>query len=239
MNQQKVFPVSFLHFTPYKLCVGFLLAVAIGVVGFFCHASIKAIVCIGIEIVLVASIRVQTSQKFPINVLVYGGLILLSSMMALYLTQQVNDATVLHLPLKQIVFGLVIYFILFGVIYAIIGRFRLSIIVGLYMLLFLATLNFYVYQFRGNELIPTDFIGIGTALNVLGQYKLTIPRFVYNSWLLSIFYSFLIMSITPPGKNRCSTACVLNIIVKCIMCVSNMGNSINLYPTFSKRWNME
>ncbi|MBR3994061.1 MAG: sulfatase-like hydrolase/transferase [Clostridia bacterium] len=73
------------------------------------------------------------------------------------------------------------------------GSFRASIIIGTALLVILCLANGFVFQFRGKELSPLDFLSLKTAANVAGQYipKLTHSMFYgIAAWGLSVFMLF-------------------------------------------------
>lgn len=188
-------------FTPKKLCIGSIITVLLCVIGIFNDVSTKVILIFCPLIGLFSAVTFHITNKI-ISYVYYFGTIILTSFVSLYLTQQVNDAAVFHLPYRQILCGMLIGIIVYLILYAITLNIHFSLGIGLFLLLLLSTVNYYVYIFRGNELIPSDFLGIGTAFNVIGQYTITIPRFVYNSWMLAIVYVFALMTFTPQKEQK-------------------------------------
>ncbi|MBR5308673.1 MAG: sulfatase-like hydrolase/transferase, partial [Clostridia bacterium] len=81
------------------------------------------------------------------------------------------------------------------------GNWRSALIIGTLLLLLLCLANGFIYQFRGKELAPLDFMSIKTAVNVAGQYtpRLT-PSMFYGivSWILSVFLLFCFPSVKVP-----------------------------------------
>lgn len=63
-----------------------------------------------------------------------------------------------------------------AVVYAISGSWRVSISVSVVLLALLSTANLFIYQFRSKEFAAMDFLSIGTAANVVGQYKFQMSK---------------------------------------------------------------
>ena len=75
------------------------------------------------------------------------------------------------LTLLQVILNLVWYYLITGVLYLLIGRRKLSAGVALTVFWVLGMANRYVISFRGRTIFPADFLTLGTALNVAGDYS--------------------------------------------------------------------
>lgn len=51
------------------------------------------------------------------------------------------------------------------------GSWRISVSVAVVLLALLSTANIFIYQFRGKEFAAMDLLSVGTAMNVVDQYK--------------------------------------------------------------------
>ncbi len=75
------------------------------------------------------------------------------------------------------------------------ARLKLSFAVASFLLVMLATFNGIIYQFRGKELGPMDFLSLKTAINVASQYKPVITAgmaYGWLAWLWVVFVQFLL-----------------------------------------------
>jgi len=67
------------------------------------------------------------------------------------------------------------------ILYVIFPSIRFSTIGVAGITLFLSTANWFVYHFRGSEIVPIDLISLGTAMNVANQYNFTITANIVYS----------------------------------------------------------
>lgn len=77
--------------------------------------------------------------------------------------------------------------------WAVTGRWRLSVCVSCGLLEFLAFANALVYQTRSKELLPMDLLSFGTAMNVVGQYRLVITNTAAHALLLMAACMFAVV----------------------------------------------
>lgn len=81
-----------------------------------------------------------------------------------------------------------------GILFLFIGKRRTSVIGATFLLMLLATANYFIYQFRGKELSPLDFMSIKTALEVMGTYSFEISKTLFYSWVWWLWISFVSFS---------------------------------------------
>lgn len=74
--------------------------------------------------------------------------------------------------------------LVYGLCLLITGRVKSAVVVASGLLLILATVNDFVFQFRGNLLKPLDFLFVNTAKNVVSQYGIRIQKGMAYGWLL-------------------------------------------------------
>ena len=72
----------------------------------------------------------------------------------------------------------------FGIGLVVTGRLRPAVIGGSLVLMTLATISAFVFQFRGNLLKPVDILFVGTAVNVVSQYLFRLPEGMALAWTL-------------------------------------------------------
>lgn len=115
---------------------------------------------------------------------------LVSSVIGIFLTHHI---TVKRLPfsvqIKKLAANLLCYSIVIVLMFAIFGRMNMACVIGLFLTSLLATVNHYVYLFKGTEFAATDFAAIGTAANVAKNYQLKIERNIIISWCLFVLFS--------------------------------------------------
>ena len=71
-------------------------------------------------------------------------------------------------------------------VFTIINNARISLIISGFLWNILATVDYFIYDFRGTPLYPIDFIKIGTALNVADNYKLSLSDNLIVGWVFFI-----------------------------------------------------
>lgn len=104
---------------------------------------------------------------------------------------------------------------------------RFSFAVGVIPLLLLSLANYYVFSFRGNELNPMDFLAIGIAKNVAGNYNFGWgfnPTCGLFSYLLILQMGFCLKPIQLNRKK-------LTRIISLTLCVAATGLSIARLPS--------
>ncbi len=80
--------------------------------------------------------------------------------------------------------------VFYGICLVILGRVKPAMAVASTLLMVMATADVMLFQFQGNELKPTDFLSIRTAVNVAGHYSLDITIQILRGWLLWLWMMF-------------------------------------------------
>ena len=70
----------------------------------------------------------------------------------------------------------------FGVCLAITGKIAPAVVFASFVLMVMATVNAFVFQFRGNLLKPADLFFVKTAINVAGQYAFEVSQTMATCW---------------------------------------------------------
>lgn len=96
--------------------------------------------------------------------------------------------------------------------------------IGIYILYAIVTIagvaNYYVISFRGAPIMATDLLALGTAMEVTGDYKYTLPDALVTAILMTLF-AVIICSITEqkhPKKKKhifCIRLAVATILAMC------------------------
>ena len=84
----------------------------------------------------------------------------------------------------RVVMNLVCVAVVYGVFLVITGDIRRAVLWASTVLMLLGTLNGFIYEFRGNELKPLDFLSWRTAMNVVSHYSFEIPLPMVWGWLI-------------------------------------------------------
>ncbi len=84
----------------------------------------------------------------------------------------------------RVVMNLVCVAVVYGVFLVITRDIRRAVLWASTVLMLLGTLNGFIYEFRGNELKPLDFLSWRTAMNVVSHYSFEIPLPMVWGWLI-------------------------------------------------------
>ena len=112
-----------------------------------------------------------------------------------------NNSPWSRLSPLQIALNLLWYYIVYGIVLAVVGRVKLSSAIASVMFFILGNVNHYLYAFRGRTLFPGDFLTIGTALNVAGNYDYTPSGTQVITFIIFALYMSALIG-TPHIKGR-------------------------------------
>lgn len=84
--------------------------------------------------------------------------------------------------------------IVFFLIYTVTLKTKVSLIAGSLLLLILSTANYYTFAFRGNEMVPSDILAVGTAMSVAGNYTFTFGKNIVIPWFCFLDFALYINS---------------------------------------------
>lgn len=95
----------------------------------------------------------------------------------------------------MIVWNVVTIFAVFIALWAICGNFRIAGLAGMLLFEVWGIANYLTVDFRGIPIAPNDLMSAGTALNVLGGYRLTIRMKLAAFFALSVLVLMLLLRI--------------------------------------------
>lgn len=191
MEKKKIFGNSTaisLHFPAKKFYIGVFPTVLFLILCLSAGASIKASAFLCAALLFLASLRIQCSQQIArlLNLI----WTICTPAVTLLLTQLLLNVGLDALDLRRIVLGMVCGGILLVFLLLCIMNLRAAVIGTIWILLALSAVNHFVFSFRGSEFAPYDFLAVGTAAAVAGQYTFSVsPSFAY-ACMLGILYCF-------------------------------------------------
>lgn len=112
----------------------------------------------------------------------------------------VSEESYLILGHFRIVMNFVCVAVVYGICLTVTGEIKPAVAVASGLLLVMATVNAFLFQFRGNELKPLDFLSVQTALNVVDQYAFRIQPEMLYSWLLWLWMMFCLHALPPADQ---------------------------------------
>lgn len=84
---------------------------------------------------------------------------------------------------KNFLLNTLCFAIVFLVLFSVTGYIRFSVLVGSLIFLLFMTVDYYVILFRAREITPFDFLSIGTAMNVAGEFKFSVGTSLVAAWV--------------------------------------------------------
>lgn len=76
-------------------------------------------------------------------------------------------------PILQVV-NILFFYLLFGLLFLITGRGKIAGMIGCSIPMAVGIANYYVVCFRGSPILPWDFLSLGTAMSVTGNYEFSV-----------------------------------------------------------------
>ncbi len=140
--------------------------------------------------------------------------VVLSSVFSTHMVQYLllNDELRAKIKDDKLWLNIVCCMVLYTGIQAITNHIGVTCLISHTILMVLATVNYFVFMFRGNEFIFSDIRSAATGLSVAGNYTFTIDdRAVYVILLSTLFFAFV---------NKCKISFVVKKIWMRAVCVS-------------------
>lgn len=183
----------------------------------FCstNASPLTIVILSAMSLGVSLIEIECTQNIArvLNIM----WVMMTAIALLFLSQLLLNERMLSLGAIRIILGTMCIGIVLLLIYIISCDYRITVIVTTLFLMSLTLTNYFVVNFRGNELTPTDIFAVGTAINVASEYEYSVGAPVIYAMLLAIIWIVAGFSIPRIKINRNIRKMVIGIVVEVIM----------------------
>ncbi len=181
--------------TKSRLITGCVLAIVSLVSCIWIAESLKAGIFFAAAFLLITPFTFRMEFSPRLTALLYGGLAVCFAAATLFMSQLAVDQLVTHLPVWRMLLGILLCLIPILLIYAISLNYRLSVLISSLALLLLTSINTYVYLFRGNELTLSDFLSVGTAVNVVTAYSVVVPKNLLFAWLFFVLTMLFLYGI--------------------------------------------
>lgn len=139
-----------------------------------------------------------------------------------WIMERFNDVPITSLMDTPLYFSmnLIVYFTLLITFYLITNRTKASTLLLCVSTFILGCVSYYVNIFRGAPLYPSDFLSIGTALNVANNYQLTVTLMVLNNLLLLMAFCVPICMLE--NKKGVPLKARLAVLLVTIMCFGSI-----------------
>lgn len=106
---------------------------------------------------------------------------------AFYMVEHFTKNSLLTIYPLSIVFNIILYYAVFGVLYFIFGNKKIVTVFYLVLAYIVGAANYFVLSFRGNPILPSDIASIGTAKNVATNYTYTITTAFISNLILLLY----------------------------------------------------
>lgn len=169
-----------------KFYIGLILALVSLLACLAVGASMKAGVLFCAMFLVLAPLKIECAESAAkwLN-WIWG---VAATVVVVALTQLLLNQKTLSLGMFKIFMGALCVSIAMVFFLILTANLRVSVISGILALMLLATVNYYVFRFRGNEFAPYDFFAVKTALAVAGEYSFAVDApFVY-AWAFATIY---------------------------------------------------
>ena len=138
---------------------------------------------------------------------------LVAPLFIFWIVERFTDNSLRGIASAELVFNILVYYMFFGVLYILLYYRKLSTTVGMAFFYIAALANYYVLQFKGSPIVPSDFKSAGTAAGVAGNYTYTIqPVFIWNALFVLLFIGVLLRTKATremKWKSRIAMGCII------------------------------
>lgn len=123
-----------------------------------------------------------------------GLFLMLSPFMAFIMVETMVGNTNPEMFKSYGLYNLIWYIVIYFMIFALIMNIRLTVIIGTVLIYLASMINYLVYIFRGNPIIPSDLLVWRTGLSVASGYKLSFTKdFLASSLILYAVFAIAYM----------------------------------------------
>lgn len=113
-------------------------------------------------------------------------------------------------------YNLIWYIIIYYLIFALVRNSRLTIIIGNFLIYLLSTLNYLVFLFRGNPILPSDLLAWETGVSVASNYDV---RFTQGYLIATIIMISVFVLARKLVKNSRKPSIINRAVVLCTFAV--------------------
>ena len=159
---------------------------------------------------------------------------ILGAILLMWLVQGAMESRVLPLTFGEFLLGVGIGLgmILFWTL--ITGRTAWGVAIGMACLLVLVTADYFVYTFRGTELLPTDVLAWRTAMSVAGEYDYIPSANVVQVWVFWMLFVFAVTTVKLGKLDRKT----LTVSGGAILIALSIGIGLGMTGMTSQQWRL-
>lgn len=101
----------------------------------------------------------------------------------------------LFIEIQYLVGNFLIYSVIYFVLLFITRRLLASTVIGMLVLFVFTVANYYVTQFRGSPIVPSDFLSVGIAVSVMNTYHYEITWEMYLSITMILWWFTIVKTV--------------------------------------------
>ena len=133
----------------------------------------------------IVAINLNTKEKTTniLNVLAF----FLLPFVSITMVECLNYVFVYNMYYVDFINNYILYLLFYGIVYAISGSFKASVMIINPLMFAFGLANYYLYTFRGSPFVPMDFLGITTAKGVADSYDFSPNYQITISFVLLVF----------------------------------------------------
>ncbi len=172
---------------------------------------------------------------------VYTVLLFLLPVVSVTMTEALNGVFVYHMTYFGFGANYLLTLLFMGLVFAVSGSFKLSILIVNPLLFGLALTNHLMVQFRGMPFLPVDFTTIGVAENILSEYTYTLNYQILTAAILLCFLIAVGVQFKTPRFHlitriisRTVTAVIILVMGILFFFTDFFANTLGVRPDF---WN--
>lgn len=145
------------------------------------------ILCAICSLVIGAIIIINITAKEKVTNFLNIAAFLLLPIVSITMVECLNYVFVYDMYYVDFINNYILYLLFYGVVYAISGSLRVSIMAMTPLMFAFGLANYYLYTFRGSPFVPMDFLGITTAKGVAESYDFSPNYQIIISFILLVF----------------------------------------------------
>lgn len=186
---------AYLHAEPKKSMVGLFLALFSLIIFWVCYQAWLSGVLFFLLFAALGPLRLSTHRRtvrFASYILWSAVCIAAAVLFPLYeiYTDRIWQVMKQYTPASSPAVNALIFLIFSLLLYALTGKWRTSLSVTISLLSALVIVNGYIYRLRGKEFLFSDIFAAKTALNVAGQYSLSVPLSTFTAVMVLVLLLF-------------------------------------------------
>jgi phosphoglycerol transferase MdoB-like AlkP superfamily enzyme len=102
---------------------------------------------------------------------------------------------------KYSFYNIIWYFVIYYLVFALIRNSKLTVMIGNLVIYLASFVNYFVYLFRGNPILPSDLLAWQTGMSVASHYEIQFTKGFITASLIMLIVFVLGMKLEHTGRN--------------------------------------